>query len=896
MDKQRFSLLLLDPNEIYFEDFSVDLLPQMKTGKPVNDAMHIRVDDTIPIQGRLKMCSKSLLFEPKKKQIPLIKIYYSKSSKIISDFGDHKQNLLNIRCTQYVELLENNVIAPYKFVACERSFCFVFHYVKVVDDVIPLLQQLQRASSLPSLEQSSMIAAMVYSLQKRFKFDPLWLKSIYEKIVVEYNVNEVNPLVSNPARILLTNSFIYLQLYNNIQSEPVIKIKLDSVTSFTKRRFLLRHIGLEIYWNNNDHLYVSFKNVTERNDFITLVEEQPDFKLPNVEQHSMTLKWQNRLISNYHYLLYLNRLADRSFKDLTQYPVFPWVITDYTSEVLNLNEVNIYRDLKKPIGALNAERFQRLKERYDEMDEPKYLYGSHYSTPGFILFYLVRKYPHLMLCLQNGKFDHPDRMFNSVQDTFQNCTTNMADFKELIPEFYDTSQNGDFLLNSYKINFGQRSTGASVNHVQLPPWAKNSPSNFISKLREALESEYVSENLHHWIDLIFGYCQRGQEAVLSNNVFYPLSYEGSVDLDSVHDPVHRHALEVQISEFGQIPTQLFDKPHVSRNSKSKDNADENPEKESQPHMELKQSYSGHKEEITSILIDGDTVVSTAKDGLLKCYSLKDKRQTRSISFGKLPISSCVKMTESNLLVVGSWDNNINLYKSDYGKISDVIPAHEDSVSCLSLDQDLGILVSGSWDCSVKVWKGFKDLNGKMYRLSNSMLAQHEFDCNITCICTKKTKDQFQVICGTKSGDIWIWKFDLEIINLINQSEPILFQKHHNKVFSVSLNKNQTKLGSCSADGVIHVTDMKTGMNIFKKKLDSVPLSLSWTENDFLINVNDNGFIYVWDLVKVKLYLQEQIFKGPITIVTTSHNRNDQLIITGGKDLNEFKVKCWVIST
>ncbi|XP_055914218.1 protein FAN-like [Eupeodes corollae] len=893
MDKQRFSLLLLDPNEIYFEDFSVDLLPQLTQNK-TSDA--INTGDINPIQGRLKMCSKSLLFEPFKKQIPLIKIYYSKCSTIAPiNLEDNQRSLLNIRCSQFVELLENNIIAPYKFVTCDRTFRFVFHYVDVNDDVIPMLQQLQRASSLPSLEQNSMIAAIVYSLQKRIKFDPLWLNNIYETIVAEYNVNEVNPLVLNPARILLTNSCIYLQHFNNIQSEPVIKIRLESVTSFTKRRFLLRQIGLEIYWDTNHHVYVSFKNVTERNNFIRLVEEQNDFKPPNVEQHSMTLKWQNRLISNYEYLLYLNKLADRSFKDLTQYPVFPWIITDYTSETLNLNDVNVYRDLKKPVGALNAERLKQLRERYEEMDDPKYLYGSHYSTPGFILFYLVRKYPHLMLCLQNGRFDHPDRMFNSIQDTFNNCITNMADFKELIPEFYDTSQGGDFLLNSYKINFGQRFTGAFVNHVELPPWSKNSPSLFITKLREALESEYVSENLHHWIDLIFGYCQKGSEAILADNVFYHLSYEGSVDLDLIYDPVHRHALEVQISEFGQIPIQLFDKPHVSRNSKIQKIVEEKADKEIQPHLELKYSFSGHKESITSILVDGDTIVSTGKDGLLKCYSLKDKRQTRSISFGKLPISSCVKMVESNLLMVGSWDNNINLYKCDYGIVSDIIPAHEDSVSCLSLDQDLGILVSGSWDCSVKVWKGFKDLNGKMYRLSNSMIAQYEFDCYINCVCTKKTSDEFLVIIATKSGDIWTWKFDLDNSNLTNPSEPIVFQKHYDQVLSICLNKKQTKLASCSTDGSMHVTDMKTGMNLFKKKLDSTPLALSWSENDYLINVNDDGFIYIWDLLQVKLYLHVQIFKGPITIVT-SHKKDDELIITAGKDLNDYKIKCWVIST
>lgn len=51
---------------------------------------------------------------------------------------------------------------------------------------------------------------------------------------------------------------------------------------------------------------------------------------------------------------------------------------------------------------------------------------------------------------------------------------------------------------------------SQVGEVVLPPWAKGSAREFIQKHREALESDYVSENLHHWIDLIFGYKQRGK--------------------------------------------------------------------------------------------------------------------------------------------------------------------------------------------------------------------------------------------------------------------------------------------------------------------------------------------------------------------------------------------------
>jgi len=103
-------------------------------------------------------------------------------------------------------------------------------------------------------------------------------------------------------------------------------------------------------------------------------------------------------LSNFDYLNILNTYAQRSTLDLTQYPVFPWVIKDYASEVLDLNDPQTYRDLSKPIGALNQKRLNDFMSRYNELpDEDRYLYGTHYSCPGYVIGFLVRQNPQWMI-------------------------------------------------------------------------------------------------------------------------------------------------------------------------------------------------------------------------------------------------------------------------------------------------------------------------------------------------------------------------------------------------------------------------------------------------------------------------------------------------------------------
>jgi hypothetical protein len=305
--------------------------------------------------------------------------------------------------------------------------------------------------------------------------------------------------------------------------------------------------------------------------------------------------WINREISNFDYLMKLNSIAGRTYNDLGQYPVFPWVLSDYQSTSLDLSDPHSYRDLKYPMGAQNKRTRVEQQARYQDLESayvsslnalaeaedddgmhggmmPPFHWGSHYSVAGFVLWYLVRLEPFtsLHVQLQDGRFDKPDRIFASIGAAYEGCTNNAADVKELVPEMFYLPEA---LCNNNKVHFGTTQQGDTVDDVKLPPWAKDA-HDFIFQHRLALESDYVSNNLHRWIDLIFGCRQRPphlggtQDCVDSCNVFFHLTYSGAVDLEGLKesDPTLYEQYACQIAEFGQTPAQLFSKPHEQRKS------------------------------------------------------------------------------------------------------------------------------------------------------------------------------------------------------------------------------------------------------------------------------------------------------------------------------------------
>lgn len=73
--------------------------------------------------------------------------------------------------------------------------------------------------------------------------------------------------------------------------------------------------------------------------------------------------FQRGEISNFQYLMHLNTLAGRSYNDLMQYPIFPWILADYDSEELDLSDPLTFRDFGKSMGAQSPDRLLQFKKR-----------------------------------------------------------------------------------------------------------------------------------------------------------------------------------------------------------------------------------------------------------------------------------------------------------------------------------------------------------------------------------------------------------------------------------------------------------------------------------------------------------------------------------------------------
>lgn len=505
---------------------------------------------------------------------------------------------------------------------------------------------------------------------------------VFDVCLVKVSGHKKGKLVINRDEVIFINiHYDHFQINNNSNEKCVeslfkkkikkgqkffIKTTVKNIKQIYKRRFYYKNNSLEIFLFSNKSHFFQFESEMDRDYFCKLAYEHCseyksntflfefylDIKKNSLVLNKLIEEWAIYGISNFELLMNLNNMSGRSFNDLTQYPVFPWIISNYKTENLSLKNITnnnfeeYLRDLSHPIGALGSEdrketfqqNFKESCTSYEnylnninsnpktiEFNDGKYFYNSHYSNPFYVTNYLARIFPftYCAIELQGEGFDNPNRQFLSIPKAFENCMSQSTDLRELTPEFFYLPE---FLLNKNKINFGkvtecgninlagminnkknnfninisqepdQRLITASevnanndcednsdsnfnfldnsnpqrdlfIDNVEIPAWSKDA-SYFVYMNKIILESQFVSDKINNWIDLVYGSKQKGKEAENSMNLFWNYTYENEIDIDHIKENNMEEYLSYMSKvEFGQTPTQLFKTPIIQRPKK-----------------------------------------------------------------------------------------------------------------------------------------------------------------------------------------------------------------------------------------------------------------------------------------------------------------------------------------
>ena len=685
---------------------------------------------------------------------------------------------------------------------------------------------------------------------------------------------------------------------NNKYKDYYIRIPYNSIELILKRRYFYKRSALEIFttdkksyfFNINEDKYKTLydnikyymkSTIEEINIEYSKYDDKIGFynkrtflklnkgfiplenKLKDMSLKPLYESWSKWKISSLKLLMLLNLYGSRTFHDLNQYPVFPWIITDYESPELpklNNTDSNIVRPLNTPMGMMDfIPEAKERKESYidtwnsaaknededEDEEENGDRYRSHYSTSLYATYYLVRVFPYsyIRVELQGKNFDDPNRLFNSLKSSFYNAISQKSDIRELIPECFYLPE---IFYNYNKLNLGVLNTERGeklCEDVDIPKWAKGNGYIFIGKHKEILESAEISEKINEWFDIIFGSKQNGKEARNINNLFVRESYEEYEKHYREADKDKKTYL-CKIIEFGVTPSQLF----KGNTNKRMPYSDLKNNKQLLPNTsEYLRNIENNNDMIKDLIID-EAKFHIKEMPYKLCYSegIKGKYRISVITPEKIKffkrIFNRIQINKSVPLKPNAKTNIPTENKEDEKEIMelDIEPKKEiklisnknriNNAPVVTYNNGKIFVFGGYYNGMLLLQNTDENIEEKKIKTNNNVMYVTNDNSPITKIVI--SKDDTYAICGNSLGKIYIY-----IINQNNKLEWTLYKKlteHRDEITALDINEDLNMFISCSKDGY---------WNSYTLPDCSLINSFRFTENIFTNEKYKNNRIY-----------------------------------------------------
>ncbi len=110
------------------------------------------------------------------------------------------------------------------------------------------------------------------------------------------------------------------------------------------RRYLLKDVGLELFLVYGHTILLAFEDIKELTSIFKFISNKIKNQVNKTESlEEVTNLWREAKISNYEYLMQLNKYSGRTFNDIMQYPVYPHILSNYITDTIDLGVKENFR-------------------------------------------------------------------------------------------------------------------------------------------------------------------------------------------------------------------------------------------------------------------------------------------------------------------------------------------------------------------------------------------------------------------------------------------------------------------------------------------------------------------------------------------------------------------------